>query len=395
MRRRVERAILREMPTRGDSPIRERAPSGPPALPVPRVLPEDPALPAPRVLSGDDPDSIAIAAERLRAGGLVVFPTETVYGLGANALDARAVARVFAAKERPAFDPLIVHLADASEVGMYAEAEDADDPRVASLAARFWPGPLTLVLRKRAVIPGIVTAGLPTVGLRVPDHPVARALIRAAGVPLAAPSANRFGHLSPTRAAHVVAGLGSRVDVVLDGGPCRVGVESTVILLAAGRAVLLRPGGLTVEAIEAEIGRLEALVDGAPGTPELAPGRAGSHYAPRVPLQLADPRHPESAPIFAVRPGERVGLLAASDSGRAAAEAVGGPFAAVEVLDADGDPVGTAARLFDALHALQAADLSRIVAQPVREVGVGRAVMDRLRRAALDAPPAPPSTRHP
>jgi L-threonylcarbamoyladenylate synthase len=159
-----------------------------------------------------------------------------------------------------------------------------------------------------------------------------------------------------------------------------------VILLAAGRAVLLRPGGLTVEAIEAEIGRLEVLVDGAPGRPELAPGRAGAHYAPRTPLELADPRDPESAAAFVVRPGERVGLLAASIAGRAAAEAVGGPFAAVEVLDADGDLVSTAARLFDALHALQAADLSRIVAQPVPEVGVGRAVMDRLRRAARAAP---------
>jgi len=377
VRHRVERAILREMPTREDAPIRGRDPSRPPARPAPPVLP------------GDDPGSIAIAAERLRAGGLVVFPTETVYGLGANALDARAVAHVFAAKERPAFDPLIVHLADASAVGTYAEMEDADDPRVARLAARFWPGPLTLVLRKRAVIPGIVTAGLPTVGLRVPDHPVARALIRAAGVPVAAPSANRFGHLSPTRAAHVVAGLGSRVDLVLDGGPCRVGVESTVILLAAGRAALLRPGGLAIEAIEAEIGRLEVLVDGAPRTAELAPGRAGAHYAPRIPLVLADPRDPEAALAFVVRPGERVGFLAASAAGRAAAEAAGGPFAAVEVLDANGDVVGAAARLFDALHSLQAADLSRIVAEPVPDVGLGRAVMDRLRRAARAAGDAP------
>ena len=342
----------------------------------------------PRILPGDEPGSIAIAAAQLRAGGLVVFPTETVYGLGANALDARAVARVFAAKERPAFDPLIVHLADASGIGACAEPADADDPRVARLAACFWPGPLTIVLRKRAIIPGIVTAGLPTVGLRVPDHPVARALIRAAGVPVAAPSANRFGGLSPTRAVHVVAGLGSRVDLVLDGGPCRVGVESTVILLAAGRAVLLRPGGLAVEAIEAEIGPLEVPDEAAPGTAELAPGRAGAHYAPRAPLQLADPHDPASARLFAARPGERVGLLAASDAGRAAAEAVGGPFAAVEVLDPGGDPVGMAARLFDALHALDAADLSRIVAEPVAESGLGRAVMDRLRRAARGTPAA-------
>jgi L-threonylcarbamoyladenylate synthase len=346
-------------------------------------------MPAPehtRILPGDDPESIAIAAAQLRAGGLVAFPTETVYGLGANALDARAVARVFAAKERPAFDPLIVHIADASSVGIYAEQDAAADPRVARLAARFWPGPLTLVLRKRTIIPGIVTAGLPTVGLRVPDHPVARALLLAAGIPVAAPSANRFGGLSPTRAAHVVAALGSRVDLVLDGGPCHVGVESTVVLLAAGRAVLLRPGGLAAEAIEAEIGPLEVPDDGAPGTAELAPGRAGAHYAPRAPLELADPHDPDAARAFAVRSGERVGLLAASNAGRAAAEAIGGPFAAVEVLDAGGDLVGTAARLFDALHALDAAGLSRIVAEPVSDSGLGRAVMDRLRRAARGAP---------
>ena len=339
----------------------------------------------PRILPGDDPRSIAIAAAQLRAGGLVVFPTETVYGLGANALDAHAVARVFSAKERPAFDPLIVHLADASSVALYALSEDAHDPRVTRLASRFWPGPLTLVLRKRAIIPGIVTAGLPTVGLRVPDHPVARAVIRAAGVPVAAPSANRFGGLSPTRAAHVLAGLGSRVDLVLDGGPCHVGVESTVVLLAAGRAVLLRPGGLAVEAIEAEIGPLEVLDDGAPGTAEVAPGRTGAHYAPRARLELADPRDPADAAAFAVRTGERVGLLAASDVGRAAAEVVGGPYAAIEVLDGGGDPMGAAARLFDALHALDAADLSRIVAEPIPDTGLGRAVMDRLRRAARGA----------
>jgi len=357
-----------------------RDPSGDPGRPARRGRPGPPVLP------GDDPASIAIAADRLRAGGLVVFPTETVYGLGANALDARAVARIFAAKDRPAFDPLIVHLADASAVGTYATEEDAGDPRVARLAARFWPGPLTLVLRKRAIIPGIVTAGLGTVGLRVPDHPVARALIRAAGVPLAAPSANRFGHLSPTRAAHVVAGLGARVDLVLDGGPCSVGVESTVILLAAGRAALLRPGGLALEAIEAEIGPLEILDDGAPGTAELAPGRTGAHYAPRVPLRIADPRDPGAAPVFVVAPGERVGLLAASQAGRELAEAAGGPFMATEVLDGDGDLVGAAARLFDALHALQEAGVARIIAEPVPEVGLGRAVMDRLRRAARDVP---------
>jgi L-threonylcarbamoyladenylate synthase len=334
------------------------------------------------VLQGDDPAAIAEAGDVLRAGGLVAFPTETVYGLGANALDAEAVARVFAAKARPAFDPLIVHLADAGEVAAHTVSDDALDPRVLRLASRFWPGPLTMVLRRRDHIPGVVTAGLPTVGLRVPDHAVALALIRAAGVPVAAPSANPFGRVSPTRADHVVAGLGERVDVVLDGGPCRVGVESTVVLLAEGRAVLLRPGGLAVEAIEAEIGPLEILTDGAPGAPALAPGHAGVHYAPGARLVVVDVSARAAAATLRAAPGERLGLLAATTAGAEAARAAGGPFAAVEVLSRDGDPVAVAAHLFEALHALEAAGVTRIVAQPVPEVGLGRAVMDRLRRAA-------------
>jgi L-threonylcarbamoyladenylate synthase len=337
----------------------------------------------PRILPGDDPAAIAEAATRLRAGGLVAFPTETVYGLGANALDAAAVARIFAAKERPSFDPLIVHLADAGDAVAHADPADAADPRLARLAGRFWPGPLTLVVRKQGHVPGIVTAGLPTVGLRVPDHPVARALIRAAGVPVAAPSANRFGRVSPTRAAHVARGLRGRIDLVLDGGPCRVGVESTVLLISEGRAVLLRPGGLPSEAIEAEIGPLEHLADDEPGAAALAPGRAGGHYAPGVPLDIVDPFAPDPAARLRARPGERLGLLAASAAGAAAARAAGGPFAAEEILDVAGDPVAIAARLFDALHELETAGLDRIVAEPVAPVGLGRAVMDRLRRAAL------------
>jgi L-threonylcarbamoyladenylate synthase len=338
-----------------------------------------------RVLAGDDPAAIREAAALLRAGELVAFPTETVYGLGADALDPAAVARIFAAKERPSFDPLIVHLADAAEVGDHAEAADASDPRVARLATRFWPGPLTIVLRRRDHIPGIVTAGLPTVGLRVPDHPVALALIRAAGVPLAAPSANRFGRVSPTRASHVVRGLGSRIRLVLDGGPCRVGVDSTVILLAEGRAALLRPGGLPAEAIEAEIGPLEILAPGAPGSAALAPGGSGAHYAPGARLEVVDPFGAHAARRLRARPGERLGLLAISAAGAEAARAAGGPFVAEQVLAADGDPVTVASRLFEALHDLDAAGVDRIVAEPMPAVGLGRAVMDRLRRAALDA----------
>ena len=265
---------------------------------------------------------------------------------------------------------------DAGEVGRYAQPADADDPRVAILAAACWPGPLTLVLRKRSSIPGIVTAGLETVGLRVPDHPVAQALLEAAGVPIAAPSANRFGRVSPTRAEHVVAQLDGRVGIVLDGGPCRVGVESTVVLLADGAASLLRPGGTPTEAIEALIGPLSSPDDG-PGTASLAPGRSTSHYAPGAPLTVIGPAEGIEATA-----GERLGLLAADEAGRRAAEASGGPYALVEVLSTSGDPVEQASRLFDALHRLAAADVDRIVAQAVPENGLGRAIMDRLRRAA-------------
>ena len=336
----------------------------------------------PRVLPGDDPQAIREAADRITSGGLVAFPTETVYGLGADALDSTAVARIFAAKQRPSFDPLIVHLADAADLAAHVHPADAADPRVARLAARFWPGPLTIVLRKRDTIPGIVTAGLSTVGLRVPDHPVALALIRAAGVPIAAPSANRFGRVSPTRASHVVRGLGSRIALVLDGGPCRIGVESTVVLLAEGRAVLLRPGGLAAEAIEDEIGPLEVPVPGAPGSAALAPGLSGAHYAPGARLEIVDPFGPGAGRHIRAQPGERLGLLATSAAGAEAARAAGGPFAAVEILSPDGDPVTVAAHLFEALHDLDAAGVDRIVAQPVPAGGLGRAVMDRLRRAA-------------
>jgi L-threonylcarbamoyladenylate synthase len=329
-----------------------------------------------RVLPGDDAASIHEAAIAIRVGEPVAFPTETVYGLGANALDAEAVARVFAAKERPSFDPLIVHVADAEGIRALALDEDLGDPRVGALAAAFWPGPLTIVLRKRPVVPGIVTAGLGTVGLRVPDHPIARRLIEAAGVPLAAPSANRFRRVSPTRAEHVVAQLGGRVRLILDGGPCRIGVESTVISLAEGAALLLRPGGTAVEAVEALIGPLEVPAEG-PELRSASPGRAGGHYAPHTLLALVEAR----AGAVAL-PGERLGLLAADDAGRRAAETLGGPYIAVEVLSPAGDEIEAAARLFDALHRLDAAGLDRIVAQAMPETGLGRAIMDRLRRAA-------------
>ncbi|MGH2407686.1 MAG: L-threonylcarbamoyladenylate synthase, partial [Candidatus Limnocylindrales bacterium] len=286
-----------------------------------------------RVLPGDSQASIAEAAAAICAGEPVAFPTETVYGLGADALDPEAVARVFAAKERPSFDPLIVHVAAATGIEALAVAEDVADPRVQILADACWPGPLTIVLRKRTIVPGIVTAGLDTVGLRVPDHPIALRLIEGAGVPIAAPSANRFGRVSPTRAEHVVAQLGGRIGIVLDGGPCRVGVESTVVSLADGPALLLRPGGTPTETIERLIGRLH-LPSGRAAGPSSSPGRAQSHYATRVRLEVIPARGAAAA-----RHGERLGLLAADDEGRRAADADGGPYAAVEVLSPSGDEI--------------------------------------------------------
>lgn len=326
------------------------------------------------IRSGERPGVIAEAAARIRAGEPVVFPTETVYGLGAIAFDPVGVARIFAIKDRPSFDPLIVHVASPADVALLATDVAAADPRVVALVGRFWPGPLTLVLAKRDAVPGIVTAGLPTVGIRMPDHADALALIREAGAPIAAPSANRFGGISPTRAEHVAQQLGDRVGLIVDGGPCRVGLESTVLQLGDGQAVLLRPGGTPLEAIEALIGPVE--IPSGDVASSASPGRSISHYAPSTRLVLAPP---EATPAAH---GRRLGLLAATDEGRAAAEAVGGPFDAVAVLSPTGDLVEAAARLFEALYLLDAAGVEEIVAQPVAEEGLGRAIMDRLRRAA-------------
>ena len=231
-----------------------------------------------------DAAQIARAAELLRRGELVAFPTETVYGLGANALDADAVARIFEAKGRPSTSPLIVHVDGIESVGAVARSWP---DRAETLAQNFWPGPLTLVLPKQAAIPALVTAGLNTVAIRVPNHPVALALLRAAGVPIAAPSANRFTHLSPTTAAHVLESLGDRVSLILDGGPANVGLESTVLSLAGPSPVLLRPGMITRERIEALIGPV-SLAEDPPHGPHSSPGQHRKHYSPRTPLLFVE-----------------------------------------------------------------------------------------------------------
>ena len=302
----------------------------------------------------------------LRGGGLVAFPTETVYGLGADAFNGVAVARIFSVKARPAFDPLIVHLAEAAEVGRVA---DAQDPRVATLAERFWPGPLTLVLPRRRELPDLVTAGLPSVGVRVPGHGAARALIAAAGVPLAAPSANLFGRVSPTSARHVEEALGDAVAVILDGGPCRVGLESTVVSLVSHPPVVLRSGGTRREDLEAALGHpLEVRASSA--RPQ-SPGQLSRHYATVTPLALLPGAAPEAPPHEG-----RVGLLAL----RAAPPGAG--YAAVEVLAPDGQLTTAASRLFAALRRLDGLGLDLILAEPCPEEGLGHAILDRLRRAA-------------
>lgn len=323
------------------------------------------------ILDGRDPRAIARAATRLRAGGLVAFPTETVYGLGANALNARAVANIYAVKNRPRFDPLIVHVADAVSVADYAAGVD---DRARRLMKRFWPGPLTLVLPKLPVVPDIVTAGRATVAVRQPAHSVALDLLRAVRFPIAAPSANPFGYVSPTTAAHVQDTLGHALDEIIDGGPCSVGVESTVLALDGPRAALLRPGGVTLEQLESVIGKIDtpsSSGDSARPDPR-SPGTLPVHYAPRVPLVLLQPGQAVPRPAK----GERVGLLTLAPR----ADAPG--YAVTEHLSANGDLIEAAANLFAALRRLDTQNLRRVIVEPVPETGLGRAIMDRLCRAA-------------
>ena len=308
------------------------------------------------------------AARLLREGKLVSFATETVYGLGANALDVNAVARVFAVKNRPHFDPLIVHIAERTWLPRLVTVWSATAER---LANHFWPGPLTLVLPKTELVPDLVTSGLPSVALRMPSHPLALELLRLANVPVAAPSANLFGQLSPTCAEHVADRLGDQIDYLLDGGPCEIGVESTVLLLEPGRTVLLRPGGVPLEDIESLIGSIELPSRATTSDQEAAPspGMLPQHYAPRTPLMIVEKIDTLTSP-------GRCGLLTLQPDPAA------GCFASVEVLSAGGDLTEAAANFFAALRRLDAARVERIVALPFPNHGLGRALNDRLTRAA-------------
>lgn len=320
----------------------------------------------PPLLSASKPD-LARAVDLLRAGEIVALPTETVYGLAASALNPAALAKVFAAKGRPLVDPLIVHLADLGSLSKVAEP----DPRLAAVS-RFWPGPLTVVLRRRAVVPDLVTAGLETVAVRIPSHPVFRAVLAEAG-PLAAPSANPFGYVSPTLASHVRDSLGDRCPWIVDGGACAHGVESTILDLSDPAAArLLRPGPVTREDLEAALGApVEASVRVAPdGQAQPAPGMLARHYSPRTPIRLFG-----RGAVPVIPPAHAALLL---QSRRPLLPPGAEPF----YLSETGDPAEAARALFALLRKLDRRGYEVIVAELAEESGVGVALNDRLRRAA-------------
>jgi L-threonylcarbamoyladenylate synthase len=345
----------------------------------------------PLLLSASDPQAVALAALRLRAGGLVGMPTETVYGLAADALSARAVAGIFAAKGRPSDHPLIVHIADRSELPRVLSTSALSDPRVSALADAFWPGPLTIVAPASAAIPELVRAGLLSVGVRLPAHETARALIRAAGIPIAAPSANLFGQLSPTSAAHVAEQLSGRIDAIVVAEPSRVGVESTVVSLLPGEpARLLRPGGVPRELVERALAPFGPLLGPTAPSPSgaalPAPGMTASHYAPRARVRIIDPASPD------LRNLSRVALLAPDDATLARLDqlAAGITVVARAALSERLDPVRAASQLFELLHQLDEAlrvdgdAHDTILTTPYPEPGLGAAIADRLRRASAE-----------
>ncbi len=331
------------------------------------------------------PESFLIehAAALLRAGALVVFPTETVYGLGANALQPDAVERIFAAKGRPFSDPLIVHIADQSTL----ERLVTDiPPQAIQLAQTFWPGPLTLILPASSRVPKLVTAGLSTVAVRMPRHPVALALIRAADLPIAAPSANRFMHVSPTTAQHVLADLDGRVPLILDGGPCEVGVESTVLNLCAAVPTILRPGGVSLEALRAVLPEVQLPQQQSlhRDTAQASPGQLLVHYAPRVPTFLFDgsPKAMRTAMLAEVQrrraQGETVGALVADEDVASFQES----GARIYTVGSASVPQQVASRLFAGLRTLEEAGVQIILCRSFAQEGLGLAIRDRLLKAA-------------
>jgi len=315
------------------------------------------------------------AARVLHAGGLVAFPTETVYGLGAHALDPAAVERIYRAKGRPAYNPLIVHVAHVDAARALSGAWPAAADR---LAERFWPGPLTLVVPKAASIPDAVSAGLPTVGVRVPAHPVAHALLEAAAIPVAAPSANRSSHVSPTTAEHVRRSLDGRIDLILDAGPTPVGIESTVLSLAGPVPTVLRPGSIPIDALREVLGEVRVGGEDAGGeAARPSPGMLDRHYAPSAEVRLFDSDARAAAlakASWAAGEERRIGVIAFAPAGAPA----------TQVIEMPADAAEYAARLYAALHELDAAGCEAIWIEQVPDTPAWAAVRDRLHRAATE-----------
>lgn len=307
-----------------------------------------------------------LASELLKRGELVAIPTETVYGLAANALDEKAALSVFETKERPFFDPLIIHLPSIGQVEHYATFPDA---RLLQLAKKFWPGPLTLLLPKKDCVPSIITSGLPRVAVRVPDHPLTLELLNRVQLPLAAPSANPFGYVSPTEPAHVERQLGDRIPYILDGGPCRVGLESTIVGVEDDRVCIYRLGGLAVETIEAVVGPVELRIN--QSSDPKAPGQLKNHYAPRKPLYLG-----RAEELIKALAGKKIALLW---FGPLTIQPTEGPL---YNLSPNGDLREAALNLFKFLRLADESDADVVVSELLPDTGLGRAINDRLRRAA-------------
>ena len=320
-----------------------------------------------------DPQATQTAADILRRGGLVGIPTETVYGLGANALDGEAVRHIFEAKGRPQDNPLIIHVPDASWLERYCHD-------VPLLAERFWPGPLTMILPCRDIVPAQTTAGLPTVGVRCPNHPATLRIIAAAGVPIAAPSGNTSGRPSPTTAQHMLEDMDGKIDAIVDGGSCAVGVESTIIDLTVTPPRLLRPGGLPLESLRAVLGEVtvDRAVTGqvAPGEKPRAPGMKYRHYAPKAPVTVVTGDGKNSAAYIAAHAPEGAGVICFSEF-RAQF-----PGCVVHELGPEGDKSEQARRVFDALREFDATDVTEIFAQCPDDAGLGLAIGNRLKKAA-------------
>ena len=313
--------------------------------------------------------SVSEAARLLKEGEVVAIPTETVYGLAGNAFEPKALAKIFAAKERPTFDPLIVHIADIAQLTDIAK--DIPDSAY-KLAEAYWPGPMTIILPKKDCIPDLCTSALPSVAVRFPSHPIAQAIIKESGLPLAAPSANLFKHVSPTTAEHVAAQLADRIAGIVDGGPCSVGVESSIISLV-GEPTVMRPGAITPEMFKAILGEVKIKESTSkPGQPMLAPGQCDTHYRPQVPLYYGE------VPASYTLPEHTVRIAFGTQTG---------PIPATVNLSATGDMVEATSKLYAFMHDLDDPKFDLILVDPIPNTGVGMALNDRLKRASIKSLP--------